>query len=86
MPEDKFRDEPRGLDSPATRHVLIVPSDSADLPVRPRVVYCQAAGSAVIRDELGADLTYALAQGQILPFSAVRVLATGTTATLYGWV
>jgi hypothetical protein len=24
-------------------------------------------------------------QGQVLPFRAVKVLATGTTATVYGW-
>jgi len=86
MPDDPYRFHARGLDSPATRHVAITPSDSADLPVRPRVIYCHAAGNVLIRDEMGVNLTYTLVQGQILPVSATRVLATGTTATVYGWL
>lgn len=84
--EDPYRFHARGLNSPATRHVAITPSDSADLPVRPRVLYCQAPGDVVVRDEMGLDLAYTVAQGQILPVGAVRVLATGTTATVYGWL
>ncbi|MCC7320324.1 MAG: hypothetical protein IT542_05020 [Rubellimicrobium sp.] len=76
----------RGLDSPAVRHVAITPSNGSDLPERPRVIYCLAAGNAVLRDEAGIELTYALHQGQILPLSPVRVLASGTTATLCGWI
>lgn len=82
---DPFVHHARGLDSPADFHAPITPSDSQDLPLRPRVLYCQTAGSAVIRDRAGNDLTYTLAAGQILPISAVRVLATGTSATLTGW-
>lgn len=80
-----FRHHARGLESPASQHFNITPSDSADLPKRPRVLYCSAAGTAVLRDEAGADLSYSLAAGQILPFSPLRVLATGTTAALIGW-
>lgn len=75
----------RGLESPALLHIAITPDDTADLPQRPRVVYCQGAGTAVLRDDKGVTLTYSLAQGQILPLSPARVFATGTTATLFGW-
>ena len=73
-------------ESPASQHFAIVPSDSSDLPIRPRVLYCAADGTAVVRDGVGNDLSYSLLAGDILPVSAVRVLATGTTATLYGWI
>jgi HK97 family phage portal protein len=39
-----------------------------------------------IRDEVGTDLTYVRYAGDILPIRAVRVLATGTTATIAGWI
>lgn len=82
---DPFQYHSPGLDSPARHHALIVPSDSANLPTTPRALYCAAAGTAVLRDAAGTDLSYDLAQGDLLPLRAVRVLATGTTATLYGW-
>lgn len=82
---DPFKTHARGLESPATRQALIAPDDAADLPVRPRVLYCQAEGTARLRDEAGVEITYTLSAGQILPLSPLRVLATGTSATLIGW-
>jgi len=82
---DHFASHAKGLEAPADRHYAIVPSDGADLPRVPRSVYCAAAGTAVLRDHQGTDLSYTLVAGQILPVRPVRVLATGTTATLYGW-
>lgn len=82
---DPFASHSRGLESPAAHHAALIPSNSSDLPLRPRVIYCQSAGTAVLRDRAGQDLTYTLEAGQILPLSPVRVLATGTSATLYGW-
>lgn len=83
---DPFQFHPSKLESPATLHFAITASDSADLPTRPRSIYCDAAGTAVIRDEAGNDVTYNLLAGAVIPFRGVRVLATGTTATLIGWV
>lgn len=85
MPNDYFESRPRGVTSPATRHYQITPSDTLDLSPRPRVLYCAAGGTAAVRDADGVTLSYTLEAGQILPVSAVRVLAAGTTATLYGW-
>lgn len=84
-PINHFASHSRGLTSPATRHYMITPSDTLDLSTRPRVLYCAAGGTAAVRDADGVTLSYMLETGQILPVSAVRVLATGTTATLYGW-
>lgn len=69
----------------ALRHRQIVPSDSADQNPRPLAIYCHGAGTVVIRDEAGVDLPYAMTAGQVLPFRGVRVLATGTSGTYYGW-
>lgn len=82
---DEFSDLQKGLTSPATRHFAIVPDDAADLPILPRVIYCQSAGDVVIRDATGADLTYTLETGDRLDFRGVRVLSTGTSGTFYGW-
>ncbi len=83
---DAFASYARGIADPGARHFAIVPSDSADLANRPRSIYCQVAGTIVIRDEAGTDLPYAMTEGQILPFRGVRVLATGTGGTFYGWL
>ncbi|VDC31438.1 spike base protein, RCAP_Rcc01079 family [Pseudogemmobacter humi] len=82
---DPFQFHSRGLDSPAQYHAAIVPSDSADLPVIPRALYCQTAGAVAIRDRAGVDMIYTVDAGQILPFGPQRVLAAGTTATVVGW-
>ena len=83
---DPFQNHTRGLESPAARHFPITPSDSTDLALRPRALYCLSSGLAVLRDEAGNDISYPLEAGRILPLSAVRVLATGTTASLVGWL
>lgn len=66
------------------RHFEIVPSDTEDMPIRPRAIFCAEDGTAVIRDEGGIDLPYPLTAGMTLAFRGVRVLATGTTGTFYG--
>lgn len=85
MPVDNFESHQRGLESPADRHQAIVPSDSAPVDPRPRALYCQTAGEVAVEDRQGVVLTYAVQAGQVLPFRAARVRATGTTATVYGW-
>lgn len=82
---DNFQAHQRGLESPADRHQAITPSDSAAVVPRPRALWCQTQGELALEDAAGTVLTYTVAQGQILPFRAVRVRATGTTATVYGW-
>lgn len=82
---DEFSDMNKGLTSPATLHFAIIPDDAADLPILPRVIYCQSAGDVAIRDEAGVDLIYTMNAGDRLDFRGVRVLSTGTNGTFYGW-
>lgn len=82
---DEFEAFTKGLNSPATRHFAILPDDAADLPILPRVIFCQTEGTIVIRDSAGTDLAYAMSAGDRLDFRGVRVLSTGTTGTFYGW-
>lgn len=82
---DEFELHPKGLTSPATKHFAIAPDDNADLPLLPRLIYCQVDGNIVIRDEAGVDLSYSMIAGDRLEFRGVRVLSTGTTGTFYGW-
>ncbi len=82
---DSFADRQTGLSDVGIHHFTIAPSDSADLPVRVRAIYCKADGTITVRDEGGTDVAYPMTAGAILPFRAVRVLATGTTGTYVGW-
>lgn len=82
---DEFATFTKGLTSPATTHFIILPDDTADLPILPRVIYCEAEGTVMIRDSKGVDLPYTMVAGDRLAFRGVRVLATGTTGTFYGW-
>lgn len=82
---DNFQTFQRSLSSPAERHYAITPADGADVVPRPRALYVQAGGNLALRDAAGTVLAYAVTPGQVLPFRAARVMATGTTATVYGW-
>ena len=82
---DEFKSFAKGLTSPATKHFMIAPDDTADLPILPRVIYCEVAGTVVIRNAAGIDLSYTMIAGDRLDFRGVRVLSTGTTGLFYGW-
>lgn len=82
---DPFDTDYVNLTSPAVAHYIIAPSDVADLPVRPRAIYVNTAGTAVLQDNDGEAISYALAAGTVLSIRPTRVLATGTTAQLVAW-
>jgi hypothetical protein len=82
---DPFSADYVNLTSPAVAHYVINPSDSADLPVRPRAIYVQTAGTAALQDKGGQVVTYELAAGAVLSIRPLRVMATGTTAQLVAW-
>lgn len=82
---DNFQNVPKGIEAPATRHFTITPSNTVDMANRPRAIYVSVGGNLVLRDELGVDVTYSVTAGQVILFRAVRVMATGTTATVVGW-
>ena len=83
---DKFANFHRGLTSPATEHFAITPQDGVDLPDRPRVLYVAAGGDIAVRDANDVVIIYPVTAGQVLQFSALGVEATGTTATVVGWL
>jgi hypothetical protein len=82
---DQFQNHQRGLDSPGERHLAITPHDTDPVVPRPRALWCNAGGALVLEDAAGTALTYLVQPGQIIPFRAVKVRATGTTATVFGW-
>ncbi|MEQ3625996.1 MAG: hypothetical protein ABNH26_08815 [Celeribacter sp.] len=82
---DRFENYGVGTTSPATRQYAITPTDGVDLDPRPRALFVLTDGDLVIRDELDAEITYPVTAGSLLPFRAVGIEATGTTATVAGW-
>lgn len=82
---DPFDTDYVNLTSPAVAHYAIIPSDSADLPVRPRALYVTASGTALLQDSAGTVVSYDLTAGAVLSIRPVRVLAAGTTAQLVAW-
>lgn len=82
---DPFDSDYVDLTSPAVSHYTIIPSDGADLPVRPRALYVNTGGTAVLQDNDGETVTYQVGAGAVLSMRPVRVLATGTTAQLIAW-
>ena len=82
---DAFAHNAVGLEGPATRHYPITPSDTVDLPRRPRALRVQVGGELSVVDEAGTVVSYTVLAGEVLPFRAVKVRATGTTATVVGW-
>ena len=82
---DPFETDYVNLTAPAVAHYAVTPSDTADLPVRPRAFYVNVAGSVAIQDAAGETVTYEVGAGAVLSIRAERVLATGTTAQLIAW-
>jgi hypothetical protein len=82
---DPFDTDYVNLTSPAVSHYTIVPSDTVDLPVRPRALYVNASGTAVLQDKDGETVSYEVMTGMVMSIRPGRVLATGTTAQLVAW-
>lgn len=78
---DQFKKMQVGRESPGTQWAAVTPSDSVDIPFRPRFLYVTGAGNIVARGSDGVNATFAVAAGAILPIGPDRILATGTTAT-----
>lgn len=78
---DIFKNHGSGLESPATRAYAVEPSDSADLGLASRAL--NVAQSGLVRVTTTGDTTAQIyiAAGVPFPIRAVRIWATGTTAT-----
>jgi hypothetical protein len=82
---DPFDSDYVNLTSPAVAHYAVVPSDVADLPVRPRALYVNVAGTAVLQDAAGDTVSYEVGAGAVLSVRPARIMSTGTTAQLIAW-
>ena len=82
---DPYASHSRGLESHATHHFAIAPANGVNMAIRPRALRVLTSGNLALRDEAGTILIYAVTAGEVLPFSAVGVELTGTTATVAGW-
>jgi hypothetical protein len=68
--------------SPAIGYESVVPSDSVNLAFPCRGVYIGGTGNLSLISPNGETVTLVgLIGGQIYPFAATRIRATGTTAT-----
>lgn len=81
---DLYATKSPGVAGPGVRHFAVTPSDSTNFTIPPRALYVLTAGHLSVWDG-ETSLTYPVTAGQILPFRAVRVNSTGTTATCVGW-
>ncbi len=82
---DNFAGFATSLTSPGEVHYVVAPSDTSDLNPRPRALKCLTAGDVAIRDIAGTVVVYPVEAGEVLEFRAVRILASGTTATVVAW-
>jgi len=70
------------LTGPAGHGFAITPSDSIDLERPVRALYVGGAGALAVTFASGAEVVLSgIMGGTVLPIRAVRVRATGTTAT-----
>lgn len=65
----------------ARRYATVTPSDSTDLVVPADAFRITGAGNIKCRGSDGVEVTFAVVANETTQWGAVRVLATGTTAT-----
>lgn len=86
MPTNRYPRYASSVESPASRHHVVTPSDTVDLPFLPRALYVTADGDlAMLMDGEAAAVVYPVTAGSILPMRPTRVNATGTTASVIAW-
>jgi len=78
---DHFRNHASGLESPATRLLNVIPSDTDPLAFSTRAIAVDTAGYVQVETVAGDVGQVYVAPGAPFPLRAIRILATGTTAT-----
>jgi len=81
MSNDQFQYYGKGLQSPPDRAAAITPSDSTDLAAATRAINVSDPGYVKVTTVGGDTVTLYVAGGVTFPIRALRVWATGTTAT-----
>jgi hypothetical protein len=79
---DQFQNRADHVSAPATRAVAVAPHDANALADVPKALFVGTGGTIVMRGVAGtADATWKnVPSGALLPFRALYVRATGTTA------
>ncbi|MEL7513660.1 MAG: hypothetical protein AAGK03_03535 [Pseudomonadota bacterium] len=78
---DPFQSFAKSLTAPPTGGAAVAPSDANDLPVPTRALNVGGAGFVRVTMIDGDVVTLSVAAGVVFPLRAVRIWATGTTAT-----
>ena len=79
---EKYQGRADDITSPARHGFAITTSDSTDLVAETRAIYIGSAGDLVAVLASGDEVSFVgLGGGTVLPVRALRVKATGTTAT-----
>ncbi|TPM36630.1 hypothetical protein [Mesorhizobium sp. B2-3-5] len=84
---DPYEDNQPGPGSLGRSGRLVVPSNTTDLPVLAKALCVGTAGNVSVIPALNADADVIAFVGApvgfVVPFQVRRVMATGTTATVY---
>lgn len=87
MSDDPYADNSPTPESFGRFSRLVSPSDSADLPTISKSVVCVTSGNVSVVPVNNSDAApvpfVGVAAGFIVPFQVRRVMATGTTATVW---
>jgi hypothetical protein len=78
---DRFETHTPGLESPASHVFAVVPDDATDLPMASRALSVAQTGLVQVTTTGGTTATIYVAAGGAFPVRAVRIWATGTTAS-----
>jgi hypothetical protein len=80
---DRFSSLADSVSAPATRAVAVVPHDVDALADAPKALFVGTGGNLMLRGiGGGADVLFKnVPDGSVLPFRALHVRATGTSAT-----
>ena len=79
---DSFSSSMPGLSSPGANAFAVIGNDGTDLINATRGIYVGGAGDVKVTTVGGSTVTFAaVPAGGVLPVRAVRIFATGTTAT-----
>jgi hypothetical protein len=81
MATDTFSTYSASLEGPADNIAAVTPSDSTDLATIPRALWIGAEGNVKVTAKGGGTETFVSVPVGWFPVRAVRVFATGTTAT-----
>jgi hypothetical protein len=77
---DNFKNDFEIINAPANEWFLIAPHNTNFLVQVPRMLYIGGAGNIVLVSRDGAQVTFTVTAGTILPVRPYKVLLTNTTA------